>query len=48
MRVVLIFIAVLLFASILLQSGCATIQGVGRDIQSVGNSLENAAERVSN
>ncbi len=43
LRVLAKFFVVVLFSLLLLQSGCATIQGMGRDIESAGNAIERAA-----
>jgi len=41
------FVMVLSFGAVLMLSGCATIEGMGKDIGKAGQSIENAAENAS-
>jgi predicted small secreted protein len=38
------FVAILCASGLLLAAGCATLEGVGEDIESVGESVEDAAD----
>ena len=44
MKKSIISILLAVFASSVLLTGCETIEGAGRDIENVGDSIENAAE----
>ena len=43
-----VFLVIILAASFGSLSGCATVEGAGKDIQSAGEAIEEGAEEASN